>query len=168
MPSRDLLLPVGIEPQGPQDLRSLGPSLVVTVQNRAPARWCFSGSSPCWPSRPGLASCAAAVQPLGEDGSGRPPSLPRETPIAVTAPVRPLPISAGRGERAGVKGVSTQDCPITGRRTRFFVFFVSLVYATGMHALFKKADELSRRAFGTIRASDEFCPAPIRLRRTLD
>ncbi len=28
-----------------------------------------------------------------------------------------------------------------GRRTEFFVFFVSLVYTTPMRALFKKADE---------------------------
>jgi hypothetical protein len=28
-----------------------------------------------------------------------------------------------------------------GRRTTFFVFFVSLVYTARMHALFKKADE---------------------------
>jgi len=35
-----------------------------------------------------------------------------------------------------------------GRRTKFFVFFVSLVYTTPMHALFKKADELSHLAIG--------------------
>jgi hypothetical protein len=31
--------------------------------------------------------------------------------------------------------------PPAGRRTRFFVFFVSLVYTARMRALFKKADE---------------------------
>jgi GxxExxY protein len=35
-----------------------------------------------------------------------------------------------------------------GRRTRFFVFFVSLVYTIRVHSLFKKADELSHLAIG--------------------
>ena len=35
-----------------------------------------------------------------------------------------------------------------GRRTRFFVFFVSLVYTIRMHPLFKEADELSHLAIG--------------------
>ena len=33
-------------------------------------------------------------------------------------------------------------------RTKFFVFFVSLVYTTRLHALFKKADELSHLVIG--------------------
>jgi hypothetical protein len=37
---------------------------------------------------------------------------------------------------------------LDGRRTKFFVSFVSLVYTTRRHALFKKADELSRLAIG--------------------
>ena len=35
-----------------------------------------------------------------------------------------------------------------GRKTKFFVSFVSLVYTTRRHALFKKADELSHLAIG--------------------
>jgi hypothetical protein len=37
---------------------------------------------------------------------------------------------------------------LIGRRTQFFVFFVSLVYTTRLHALFKKADELSHLVIG--------------------
>jgi hypothetical protein len=33
-------------------------------------------------------------------------------------------------------------------RTKLFVFFVSLVYTTRLHALFKKADELSHLVIG--------------------
>jgi hypothetical protein len=35
-----------------------------------------------------------------------------------------------------------------GRRTEFFVFFVSLAFTTRRHPLFQKADELSHLAIG--------------------
>ena len=51
-------------------------------------------------------------------------------------------------EGGGRLGVHCQTRGSDGRRTEFFVFFVSLVYTIRMHPLFKKADELSHLAIG--------------------
>jgi hypothetical protein len=54
----------------------------------------------------------------------------------------------GRARENHARGVNFTPVWGRGHRPEFFVFFVSLVYTTRLHALFKKADELSHLVIG--------------------